>query len=184
MTSPLVLHAAPAAGFDQPFEMLAACHQRVQRMLALLARLADHLASHGSDADARQAALDVMRYFDQAGPAHHEDEERHVFPALLAGGQADAQALVARLQADHADMARQWLVVRADLSAVAAGWPPPAGLVAARGRWAAFGTLYDGHITAEEGLAYPAAQAVLGLADQQRMGTEMARRRGAPAPAG
>ena len=29
---------APGTGFDQPFEMLEACHERVQRMLALLAR--------------------------------------------------------------------------------------------------------------------------------------------------
>lgn len=34
--SPLILHAAPAAGFDQPFEMLQACHERVGRMLVLL----------------------------------------------------------------------------------------------------------------------------------------------------
>ena len=75
MTSPLILHAAPGAGFDQPFEMLLACHERVERMLGLLERLAQHLAEHGCTPDAAQAARDVMRYFDIAGPAHHEDEE-------------------------------------------------------------------------------------------------------------
>ena len=29
--SPLTLHAAPGAGFEAPFEMLAACHERVAR---------------------------------------------------------------------------------------------------------------------------------------------------------
>ena len=28
-------HSAPAAGFEEPFEMLATCHERVERMLAL-----------------------------------------------------------------------------------------------------------------------------------------------------
>jgi hypothetical protein len=49
MTSPLTLHASPAAGFDEPFEMLAGCHDRVQRMVDLLERLAGHLPRHGCD---------------------------------------------------------------------------------------------------------------------------------------
>ena len=97
MTSPLTLHVGPAAGFDQPFEMLAACHERAARMLDLLARLLPHLASQGCDEQARQAARDVMRYFDLAGPAHHEDEERHVFPLLQASPDPAAQALVATI---------------------------------------------------------------------------------------
>ncbi|RZJ07918.1 MAG: hemerythrin domain-containing protein, partial [Rubrivivax sp.] len=39
MSSRIVLHAGPAVGFDQPFEMLAACHDRVRRSLDLLERL-------------------------------------------------------------------------------------------------------------------------------------------------
>ena len=58
MTSSLSLHAAPAAGFDQPFEMLLACHQRVDRMLRLLQRLAPHLATHGADAEAVRAFVE------------------------------------------------------------------------------------------------------------------------------
>ena len=78
------LVASPAAGFEQPFEMLVACHERVHRMLALLGRLREHLHGHGPDTQAQQAARDVMRYFDQAAPLHHQDEELHVFPPLLA----------------------------------------------------------------------------------------------------
>ena len=32
------LHAAPTAGFDAPFELMGACHERMARTLALLAR--------------------------------------------------------------------------------------------------------------------------------------------------
>ena len=48
--------SAPAVGFEQPFAMLEACHERVQRTLALLARLRAHVRQHGADEDARQAA--------------------------------------------------------------------------------------------------------------------------------
>ena len=99
--SPITLHAAPSAGFDEPFEMLQACHERVERMLGLLERLAAHLLDHGAEATAQRAAVDVMRYFDVAGPAHHEDEERHLFPRLLAQGSAELQQVVGQMQHDH-----------------------------------------------------------------------------------
>ena len=60
--------ASPGVGFEQPFEMLEACHERVQRSLALLQRLVDHVDRNGHDADSRSAARDVLRYFDIAGP--------------------------------------------------------------------------------------------------------------------
>lgn len=181
-SSPLNFHSSPAAGFDEPFEMLLACHERVQRMLALLLRLAEHLATQGADEQARQAARDVMRYFDQAGPAHHEDEERHLFPLLLAQGGPDIAAVVGRLQQDHAAMGTQWQAVRADLAEVEAGRWPPAQAAAVLPRWQAYAALYAGHIAAEEGQAYPAARPLLAAPALRAMGQEMAQRRGVPPP--
>ena len=80
---PLPGFGGAAVGFDTPFEMLEACHERVQRSLDLLQRLTDYLHTHACDDSARQAARDVLRYFDMAAPLHHEDEELHVFPLLL-----------------------------------------------------------------------------------------------------
>ena len=95
----------PGAGFDQPFEMLDACHDRVRRSLDLLARLRSYLRDKGCDDSARQAARDVLRYFDMAAPLHHEDEERHVFPPLLAQtGDAPLLALVRQLQRDPSEI--------------------------------------------------------------------------------
>ena len=179
MTSPLILHAAPAAGFDEPFEMLLACHQRVQRMLVLLERLARHLQQRGADADAQQAATDLMRYFDLAGPAHHEDEERHLLPALQASGDAMLQGLVQGLLLDHQTMTARWQAVRADLLAVQAGAMPHA---LAASRWAAFADLYRRHVALEESLAYPAAQPLLDDPQRRDMGREMALRPGARLP--
>jgi hemerythrin-like domain-containing protein len=175
MTATIAFHRAPSAGFDAPFEMLAACHERVARMLQLLERLAGHLQAHGADGQAAQAARDVMRYFDIAGPAHHEDEERHVLPWLAAHGQAP---LARRLHEDHVAMAADWQAVRADLLAVADGrWG--AG-TAAPPRWAAFAARYVEHVALEDSRAYPPVRDEAGPERLAAMGREMASRRGVP----
>jgi hemerythrin-like domain-containing protein len=172
------LGTGKTATFDQPFEMMAACHERLDRMLALLEKLRAHLPRHGADDQARQAAKDVMRYFDQAAPQHHRDEELHVFPPLLA--QADAQTVdvVRQLQREHAAMEAGWVRVREVLAAIAGG-----SLAALSAQHAevldAFAALYSAHIAAEERIAYPAARALLNEAQVQAIGQEMARRRGA-----
>ncbi len=179
---------SPGVGFEQPFEMLEACHERVLRSLDLLQRLRAHVRSHGGDASARQAAQDVLRYFDIAAPLHHEDEERHVFPPLLAragagrsdgGAQAAAAVaqLVRQLQRDHIAMAAAWDAARGPLQALAQG-----GLDAfAPDHEAAFdrfAALYADHLRHEDATVYPAAQALLAPDTVQQMGQEMARRRG------
>ena len=172
------LIASPAAGFEQPFEMMEACHERVQRTLGLLDRLRAHVARHGADEQARQAARDVMRYFDKAAPQHHLDEEMHVFPPLVARGDPSMLVLVARLQQDHLQMDARWRMVhaileqleRAEIQAI-----PPAG----EAEIDAFARLYGDHIDAEEQLAYPAAAALLDDGARDAMGAEMRRRRGA-----
>jgi len=181
MTQPISLHSlvpTPAAGFEQPFEMLEACHQRVHRMLALLARLRAHLRDNGNDVQGQQAARDVMRYFDQAAPQHHLDEELHVFPLLLAQGDARVQELVRRLQQDHLQMEARWTTAREVLVLVAQG---ELQRLAAEdeARLDAFAGLYDEHIRAEEGIAYPAAQALLDEPARAAMSEDMMRRRGA-----
>lgn len=179
MTTPLILHAAPAAGFDEPFELLAACHQRVERLLGLLQRLRPHLQAHGPDRAAAEAAHDVLRYFDIAAPHHHEDEERHVLPVLQASGDPALQALAARLQADHQAMSAAWAGLRPGLAGLAEGRWPAEAAAAQFSRWAAFDTLYRGHLAAEDGTAYPEVAKRLAPPVLHTMGDEMARRRGA-----
>lgn len=166
------LHRAPAAGFDQPFELLAACHERVERMLGLLERLDAHLPAHGADAQAQDAARDVMRYFDQAAPHHHEDEERHVLPALREAGLG---ALAARLHADHLEMTAAWQALRVPLAEVAAGrWEAGARLEPVAG----FAALYRAHMAREDSEAFPLAATRLQGAARTAMADEMAARRG------
>jgi len=172
-------HTAPGVGFELPFDMLDACHERVERMLRLLGKIREHVATHGADEQGRQAARDVMRYFDQAGPHHHEDEERHVFQALLAQRDPAVVAVVIRLRQDHQEMAVQWSQVRAALSALAdagEGWP---GFSAEdQQRFDAYDALYRRHLVDENGVAYPAARTLIRGEALQAMSTEMMARRG------
>ena len=176
---------APGVGFEDPFAMLQACHERVQRTLALLERLRAHVLQHGADGDARHAARDVLRYFDIAAPLHHQDEELHVFPLLRANAPDGVQSLVVRLQQDHVCMTADWAAARAPLQALvdhaegADGPAPPFCFSpydnAALDR---FALRYGDHIAAEEGLAYPAAIQLLPPTALAAMGREMAARRG------
>lgn len=176
-----LFHRSPAVGFEQPFEMLEACHERVQRSLDLLARLIDHVAASGHDDQSRSAAHDVLRYFELAAPHHHEDEERHVFPRVLGGDDAGLAAAVQRLRDDHRRMGELWARLRPVLQGWAgdtASGPVGDGL---RADAAAFRALYAAHIPVEEDLVFAAARSLCDAAALQAMGDEMRARRGAPA---
>lgn len=173
-------HSAPAAGFEAPFEMLATCHERVERMLKLQARLQQHLLDKGCDESARQAARDVMRYFDIAAPLHHQDEELHVFPALLSGPDATMHTLVKRLLQDHRDMEVAWGRARRVLLAIAdspeSGWTPLTPDQSAA--LTQFAAMYSQHLDDEDHVAYPAAQAALSSDAVLVMSEDMMQRRG------
>ncbi|WP_312304180.1 hemerythrin domain-containing protein [Pulveribacter sp.] len=170
---------SPGAGFDEPFAMLEACHDRVRRSLDLLARLRQYLRDTGWDESAAQAARDVLRYFDIAAPLHHEDEELYVFPPLLAGTPGDdVVQLVRQLQRDHVQMAERWAAARGALQALGEG--AIAALAPAQEEaLERFAQGYESHMRHEDGTIYPAARALLDAEAEQAMGAEMARRRGA-----
>ena len=171
---------SPAVGFEQPFEMLQACHERVQRSLDLLRRLTAHIDSHGHDAASRSAAADVLRYFDVAAPLHHEDEELHVFPVLEDTADARLREAIATLRDDHRRMTERWARARAVLLAWRDDPAPPAPDDPARALLKAFGEVYDAHIALEESLVYPAARTMFDQTGLARIGAEMQARRRAP----
>jgi hemerythrin-like domain-containing protein len=168
---------ALAPGYDEPFEMLHACHERVQRMLALLDRLRRHVDARGADEQARQAARDVLRYFDQAAPQHHLDEENHVIPRLLASGDGALVGLGTRLRADHLAMEAAWSRARPVLDSLAQGGMARFDADAHRA-FDDFTSLYASHIEAEESAAFPAAQGRMDATAVQAMSQDMMRRRG------
>jgi len=170
--------ASPLApSFDEPLEMLEACHGRIDAQLATLERLAEHIARHGCDAEAREAARFVMRYFDTSGVQHHRDEDEDLFPLLRrkAGeaARAEVSAVINELEGDHATMDLQWSRLRERLDAIARGED---ALLAAEDV-ERFGWLNRRHIEKEAALVLPFARETLALDERAALGSRMAARR-------
>lgn len=182
MTSPFPGHDAPAAGFEAPLEMLAACHHRVERQCSTLRRLQQHLAVHGVDAQARSAAAGVMRYFDTSARDHHADEEADLFPALLesmAGSDAVClREMTAALTAEHRELERRWRDLRIALGQIASGQPATLASEDVDG----FVSVYERHIAREDAELLPMANRLLGDAELDRIGRAMRERRGVALP--
>jgi hemerythrin-like domain-containing protein len=178
MTTALPGHSAPAAGFEVPLEMLAACHGRVQQQCDTLVRLGAHLLTHGADLQAQQAARAVLRYFDTAARHHHEDEEQDLFPALIesmAGSDAVClRELTASLCADHRALEAHWAVLRPRLLQLAEGGSATLAGADVPG----FVHLYGQHIAREEAELLPMAARLLDAAELDRIGLAMRARRG------
>jgi len=162
--------------FDQPLEMLEACHERIQAQLATLERLGPHLETNGCDAEAKSTAHAVLRYFDGAGAFHHEDEEQDLFPVLrvkaAALGRQDVLAAIEELAQEHETVDAQWQRMRERLQAVAAGEPRLAAEDVARFAW-----LYRRHMDREATAVLPFARHALDAAERATLGKRMAARR-------
>lgn len=166
-----------APGMETPLEMLEACHERLQAQLGTLARLAAWLPEHGADAQARQAAANVMRYFDLAAVNHHLDEEEDLFPVLRVrvddARRGALQDLLDWILADHQAMFAAWAAMRARLDPIARGeiaeLPAP--------EVAAFAERYRRHIEREEGELLPMARQLLTEADIAALSHTMTERR-------
>ena len=158
------LFPSPSAGFDDPLEVLDACHDRVRRFSDLAIRIAERARANGIDDDVRSAARSVMKYFDEAGPNHHRDEEDDLFPILR---EHDAE-LVTQLCAEHRRLEALWRQVRARLEDFTLD-PALAE---------EFAAAYRAHIAVEETRLLPLARRVLDPAAVARLGASMAARRG------
>lgn len=162
----------PAPGFDEPLAMLRACHERIQRQCATLAKLAAHLRRDGLTDDARKAAADIHRYFASAGRQHHADEEQDLFPVLRT--EPGLAGLLDALARDHAEMESLWQRLEPLLAA-----PETIHDLDGFARLAGeFNALYRQHIARENSELLPQAEQLLSMEQQRALGTCMAARRG------
>lgn len=170
-----------APGFDQPLDVLLACHGRIEKQCATLQKLLAHLPEHGSDAQAQQAALAILNYFDTAAVHHHDDEERNLFPLLERAGQGEWCDVVELLTSEHDDLAQLWRALRPPLEAIAQGETVALNVTHSE----RFIALNRSHIAFENERVLPLARQMLSAADLQSLGQAMAARRGVsyPSPA-
>jgi hemerythrin-like domain-containing protein len=168
-------HHSSAAPRDS-FDVLDACHRQTIFSLGKLSALVSRLAAYGPDEGARELANEILRHFANTARQHHEDEERHLFPKLLASGDPDTVQAVLRLQQDHGWLEEDWMELAPRLEAVASG-QTGYDLDLLREGAAVFTALSHDHIALEESLIYPQARARLGSGERREMGREMAQRR-------
>ncbi|HMV53561.1 MAG TPA: hemerythrin domain-containing protein [Rhodocyclaceae bacterium] len=175
MADSLIPHLAPT--FDEPIDMLNACHGRVLAQLDTLRRLVPHLAQNGSDVQAQQAAGAIMRYFDTAARHHHDDEEVDLLPALMAGAMPlvvpEVQAVRERILAEHARMYALWAALRPQLNDIRLG----AGRTLDEALVAELDELYRAHIDFEEDQLLPLARRILDETKLLPIGAAMTARR-------
>jgi hemerythrin-like domain-containing protein len=166
---------APAATASSAFGVLDECHRQTLAALDKLDAIVDRLEA-GVDASIRTLAAEVVRHFSITARHHHEDEERHVFPKLLANADAETEQNIRRLQQDHHWLEEDWWELEPHLDAVARGqnWYDAAFL---RDGVTVFTALSRDHMELEETFLYPEARARTGAVEAQAMGREMAARR-------
>jgi len=160
------------------FEYLDETHRQVQIHLGRLRALVDKIESEGLDAEARTLARQVLAFFSRDARQHHLDEEKHVFPALLASQNGELEAATRRLIQDHGWLEENWLYIEPSIAAASEGshW---FDLNELRHALDVFEALYTDHLLLEESMAYPEAKQRLQAYDQLGMGREMAQRRSA-----
>ncbi len=166
----------PAPAHRDGVDLLDACHRQTRMTLGTLAALISRIDRLGVDAQARALAAEVVEFFGTTGRLHHEDEERHVFPRLLASPDAELVQAVQRLQQDHGWIEEDWRELGPQIDALAGGqsW---VDLDVLREGVEIFIALSQEHMALEESLIYPALKAQLAAQDRRAMGREMVARR-------
>ena len=168
-----------APDFSQPLEALKACHVRIRSQCETLRKLVAHMKDHGCDAQARQSAAGIMRYFDTAARHHHEDEEDDLLPRMIVVSTINRGSsltrLVASIATEHREMERAWTQLRALLQGLTAGEPDLDPLLVDH-----FVKLYGVHIAVEEANLFPLAEMMLSRGDLAEISANMVQRRGNP----
>lgn len=118
--------SASSLADERPLELLYACHEKVRRFTSLAWKLAGHVETQGTDEQARDAASQILRYFEMSLPHHHADEELDVFPALLTLNDAAISGAITALEAEHLALEALWQKVGPWLHCVAQGEAVPA----------------------------------------------------------
>lgn len=158
------------------FEFLDSTHREIQQHISSLHSLVDAIESDGLNPANRATARRVLDYFNGEARQHHLDEERHIFPPLLASQNAEIVQATEHLIQDHGWLEENWIQIAPSLEAATSGnlWFDPAEL---RHALEVFEALYLDHILLEESIAYPEAKKRLEGLSTLGMGREMAKRR-------
>ena len=106
--------------WDEPIDMLYACHGKVKNFCRQLQLLPDYLDKNGVNQAVKNDVQQILNYFNQSAPLHHDDEEKDFFPALIKQ-RPEAQTDVDLLELQHIELHRNWDELSAQLVALLNG---------------------------------------------------------------
>jgi hemerythrin superfamily protein len=118
----------------------------------------------------------VIAFFSGPAREHNYDEERHVFPTLLAWDDEEVKRAAETLCEDHAWIELRWLDIEPQVASVAAGLSSY-DLPALRAAVEALVTVMRNHMALEESLLYPQLRPRLKSTVLRSIGRQMAARR-------
>ena len=113
--------SATAGAAGDAFAVLDECHRQTLAAIAKFEAIVARLDGGAADGQTRALAADVVRHFSTTARQHHVDEERHIFPKLLATPSAVLEQAVLRMQEDHHWLEEDWRELEPQLDAIACG---------------------------------------------------------------
>ena len=149
-----------AAAGHSPIDDFSQCHVGILKQLQALDALPALLEPA---ARARRIAADALRFFREAVFEHHAEEERELFPAVLASAREGAErdevrTIVAALTAEHRQIEGVWSKLEPKVRAVSKGHDADLdGADISALVWA-----YRQHARYEEDVFLPLSQTILG----------------------
>ena len=105
--------------WEEPIEMLYACHGRVKQFCRQLQLLPAYLEKNGLNQAVKNDVQQILNYFNQAAPLHHDDEEKDFFPALVQK-LPETQTAIDELEPQHQALHQNWYELREKLEALLA----------------------------------------------------------------
>lgn len=168
----------PAPDFNQPIAVLKHCHDKIRKQLRTMQKLVLHLPEFGANLDAKQGATAILRYFNDAAPNHHADEEQDLMPMLRSTATGEdalrLNALIPEIVQEHRQMETLWQSVAQQLTRISTG--DSAALAEDEVRQ--FIELYTSHMEKEEANIAPLAKKIFSPEQMAQLGQAMRRRRG------
>src|SRR5579864_877285 len=171
---------AKAHPFSDPTGLLSDCHRRIEMFLGTLEEVAS-LIDRPLIEETRVALESALRYFREAAPKHTADEEESLFPRLRKMHLPDVEAAIARLDPlEHDHLLAESLhaeVEELGQRYISLGTLESTGVEAFRKAIAGLVSMYQQHISIEDGLVFPLAARFLSSTEKAAIGDEMAARR-------
>lgn len=164
---------SPASTADAPLQDFSRSHARFVTVIDTALGLPEMLANA---ARTRACAADMLKMFRDRLLAHHDDEERDLFPTVIRlaepGAEAErARAMVEQLVREHRDIAQIWHRLEPVVQDIANGYLPQLDAALLRDLVSRF----NEHVRIEEVEFLPFAQRVLArhAGDMATLGTSL-----------